>query len=111
MKIHPFLFKILLLLLPIWGLAQTATLKGVVLDDNENPIESVNIIAKSSGTVTNMNGFYLFKIPSNQDIQIEFTHINHKKVVATFNLKNGETFEFNPVMSSDIEQISFNNES
>ncbi|MDA7558151.1 carboxypeptidase-like regulatory domain-containing protein [Flavobacteriaceae bacterium] len=106
MKIHPFLFKILLLLLPIWGLAQTATLKGVVLDDNENPIESVNIIAKSSGTVTNMNGFYLFKIPSNQDIQIEFTHINHKKVVATFNLKNGETFEFNPVMSSDIEQIS-----
>jgi hypothetical protein len=106
LKIHPFLFKILLLLLPIWGLAQTATLKGVVLDDNENPIESVNIIAKSSGTVTNMNGFYLFKIPSNQDIQIEFTHINHKKVVATFNLKNGETFEFNPVMSSDIEQIS-----
>mgnify|MGYP000203040099 FL=1 len=106
MKIHPFLFKILLLLLPIWGLAQTATLKGVVLDDNENPIESVNIIAKSSGTVTNMNGFYLFKIPSNQDIQIEFTHINHKKVLATFNLKNGETFEFNPIMSSDIEQIS-----
>ncbi|MDC1052213.1 carboxypeptidase-like regulatory domain-containing protein [Flavobacteriaceae bacterium] len=90
----------------MWGLAQTATLKGVVLDDSENPIESVNIIAKSSGTITNLNGFYLFKIPSNQDIQIEFTHINHKKVLATFNLKNGETFEFNPIMSSDIEQIS-----
>ena len=106
MKIYSFLFKIVVLLLPIWGLAQTATLKGVVLDDSENPIESVNIIAKSSGTITNLNGFYLFKIPSNQDIQIEFTHINHKKVLATFNLKNGETFEFNPIMSSDIEQIS-----
>ena len=106
MKIYSFLFKIAVLLLPIWGLAQTATLKGVVLDDSENPIESVNIIAKSSGTITNLNGFYLFKIPSNQDIQIEFTHINHKKVLATFNLKNGETFEFNPIMSSDIEQIS-----
>ncbi|MCP4802358.1 MAG: TonB-dependent receptor [Bacteroidetes bacterium] len=103
---YSFLFKIVVLLLPIWGLAQTATLKGVVLDDSENPIESVNIIAKSSGTITNLNGFYLFKIPSNQDIQIEFTHINHKKVLATFNLKNGETFEFNPIMSSDIEQIS-----
>lgn len=106
MKIYSFLFKIVVLLLPIWGLAQTATIKGVVLDDSENPIESVNIIAKSSGTITNLNGFYLFKIPSNQDIQIEFTHINHKKVLATFNLKNGETFEFNPIMSSDIEQIS-----
>ena len=106
MKIYSFLFKIVVLLLPLWGLAQTATLKGVVLDDSENPIESVNIIAKSSGTITNLNGFYLFKIPSNQDIQIEFTHINHKKVLATFNLKNGETFEFNPIMSSDIEQIS-----
>lgn len=106
MKIYSFLFKIVVLLLPIWGLAQTATLKGVVLDDSENPIESVNIIAKSSGTITNLNGFYLFKIPSNQDIQIEFTHINHKKLLATFNLKNGETFEFNPIMSSDIEQIS-----
>jgi len=106
LKIYSFLFKIVVLLLPIWGLAQTATLKGVVLDDSENPIESVNIIAKSSGTITNLNGFYLFKIPSNQDIQIEFTHINHKKVLATFNLKNGETFEFNPIMSSDIEQIS-----
>jgi hypothetical protein len=106
LKIYSFLFKIAVLLLPIWGLAQTATLKGVVLDDSENPIESVNIIAKSSGTITNLNGFYLFKIPSNQDIQIEFTHINHKKVLATFNLKNGETFEFNPIMSSDIEQIS-----
>jgi hypothetical protein len=106
LKIYSFLFKIVVLLLPIWGLAQTATIKGVVLDDSENPIESVNIIAKSSGTITNLNGFYLFKIPSNQDIQIEFTHINHKKVLATFNLKNGETFEFNPIMSSDIEQIS-----
>ncbi len=37
---------------------------------------------------------------------VEFSHLSHKNVVATFNLKNGEEFEFNPVMDIKIEQIS-----
>ncbi|MDU8887279.1 carboxypeptidase-like regulatory domain-containing protein [Yeosuana sp. MJ-SS3] len=97
---------LLLFILPFVGNSQTATLKGVILDENNNPIEGINIKADNSGTQTNSNGFYLLKIPSNQDVTVEFTHLSHKKLTATFNLKNGEELEFNPVMNTSVEQIS-----
>ncbi len=96
----------LLFLLAVMGNAQTATIKGVILDDKENPISNVNIISETDGTQTDETGFYSLKIPSNQDITVEFSHISFKKVVSTFNLKNGEEYEFNPVMSVAVEQIA-----
>jgi len=88
------------------GYAQTATLKGVILDETNSPILNVNIKAGTYGTVTNANGFYLLEIPANTDVSVEFTHLSHKKVITKFNLKNGEDYEFNPVMSTSIEQIA-----
>ncbi|ULC60856.1 carboxypeptidase-like regulatory domain-containing protein [Flaviramulus sp. BrNp1-15] len=86
--------------------AQTAKVKGVILDENNKPIENVNIKTETSGTQTNANGFYILTIPANTEVSVEFSHISHKKVVSTFNLKNGEEYEFNPVMSTSIEQIA-----
>ena len=86
--------------------AQNATIKGIILDENNQPIEKVNVKTDNNGTATNTNGFYIITIPANKEITIEFTHLSHKKVVSTFNLKNGEQFEFNPVMSASIEQIA-----
>ncbi|HEY5688621.1 MAG TPA: carboxypeptidase-like regulatory domain-containing protein [Yeosuana sp.] len=86
--------------------SQSATIKGIILDKNNVPISNVNIKTGTTGTVTNDNGFYLLKIKSNQDVLVEFTHISHKKIESTFNLKNGETYEFNPVMSISVEQIA-----
>jgi len=88
------------------GHSQTATIKGIILDTNKSPIQNVNIKAGTLGTITNENGFFLLKIPANQDVQVEFTHVSHKKIQSTFNLKNGETFEFNPVMNISVEQIA-----
>lgn len=88
------------------GYSQTATIKGIILDENKLPISNVNIKAGPIGTITNDNGFYALKIPANDTISVEFTHISHKKVKSTFNLKNGETYEFNPVMSISVEQIA-----
>jgi len=92
--------------LPVFGIAQIATVKGVILDPNKNPISNINISAGSEGTATNINGFYMLKIPANQDVIIVFTHLNYESIRVTFNLKNGEDFEFNPVMDSNVEQIS-----
>ena len=94
------------LLIPLCIFSQTATIKGVILDDTNTPISNVNIKASAVGTQTNENGFYLLKIPANQEVTIEFTHISHKKIVATFNLKNGEELEFNPVLNTSTEQIA-----
>ena len=52
-----------------------------------------------------MNGFYSLKIPSNIDVGIKISHLNYKFIEATFNLKNGETLEFNPVLNDSYEQI------
>jgi len=106
LKIKFSLFLFLSILIPILSLAQTATIKGVILDKNNVPITNVNIKLGNEGTATNSNGFYLLKIPANQDITVEFTHLSLKKITATFNLKNGEVFEFNPVMNLEIEQIA-----
>ncbi|GAB1857599.1 carboxypeptidase-like regulatory domain-containing protein [Flavobacteriaceae bacterium MHTCC 0001] len=95
-----FLFTILI------GIAQEATVKGVILDENRNPLENVSVKAGDLGTQTNENGFYSISIPANQDITIEFTHISYKKAVATFNLKNGVIEEFNPVLNESVEQIA-----
>ena len=86
-------------------MAQTATLRGVLLDELNNPIENATISANLNGTISNSNGFYILEIPSNKDINVEFSHINHKPVSVIFNLRNGQEFEFNPVLKIDIEQI------
>ncbi len=88
-----------------FGNSQTATIRGVILDDAKMPITGVNIKAGSDGTTTNDNGFFILKIPANTDVTIIFSHLSHKSVTQTFNLKSGQELEFNPVMKVDIEQI------
>ncbi|WP_439152175.1 TonB-dependent receptor [Winogradskyella sp.] len=87
--------------------AQTATIRGVILDEANNPISGVNVKANTGeGTASNENGFYELKIPFGQEITIEFTHLSHERLVAKFSLKNGQGIEFNPVLKIDVEQIA-----
>ncbi len=88
------------------GVAQTATIKGIILDENNLPVEQVSIKSGTQGTISNTNGFYSLTININEDVSVEFTHLAFKKISSTFNLKNGEIFEFNPVMSTSLEQIA-----
>lgn len=85
--------------------AQNATIKGVILDENNIPIVNVNVTFNGTGTTTNFDGYFLLEIPSNQDVTVTFTHVAHGKLVQTFNLKPNQELEFNPVMKLDIEQI------
>ena len=94
-------------LFSIISYAQSAIVRGVILDESNNPIENVNIKASSGeGTATNINGFYELRIPSDIEVTIEFTHLGHRRVVQKFLLKNGQELEFNPVMKVEAEQIA-----
>lgn len=87
--------------------SQSATIRGVILDENNYPISEVNIKASTGeGIATNINGFYELKISSGQEVSVEFTHISHKRILQVFNLKNGQEVEFNPVMKQEVEQIA-----
>tara|TARA_R110002051_G_scaffold197582_1_gene265081 strand:- start:21280 stop:23751 length:2472 start_codon:yes stop_codon:yes gene_type:complete len=88
------------------AMAQTGTLRGVILDAKNVPVPGVNIKYDNGGTETNFNGFYKLDIPANQDITITFSYVGLKNVTATFNLKSNEDLEFNPVLNNDVTQIT-----
>tara|TARA_B110000971_G_scaffold145761_1_gene148835 strand:- start:1841 stop:4264 length:2424 start_codon:yes stop_codon:yes gene_type:complete len=92
-------------MIPILAIGQTATLKGIVLNEQNQPIQGANIVSDEEGTTTNLNGFYTLKIPAKKNVEIRFSHLNYKLITATFNLKNGEELEFNPVLKNNYEQI------
>jgi hypothetical protein len=86
--------------------AQTATVQGIILDDAKTPILGVNISTSNNGTETDINGTYSLKIPSNQDVEITYSHVGFKNIKITVNLTSGDIYEFNPLFKTDIEQIS-----
>lgn len=86
--------------------AQTATIRGVVLDENNTPVLGTSVSFNADGTTTNENGFYLIRIPTDQDITVNFTYLGLKKVTQTFNLKANANIEFNPILKTDVEQLS-----
>lgn len=106
MKLDLYLLRFGILLLPFLGWSQTATIKGVVLDVANLPVDNANIIADGTGTTTNANGFYELKIPAERDVTLVFTHLLYKRVLVKFNLKNGQVVEFNPVMNLNVEKIA-----
>jgi len=85
---------------------QKASITGVVLGVNDEPISNVNITTKRNGTYTDSTGFYLFEVIADEEITIIFTHLGHKNVVLEdLILSTNETFEFNPVMKTDVIQV------
>lgn len=85
--------------------AQKATIKGIVLDEQNQPIGGTNVTYSNIGTITDLNGFYILEIPANKDVVITFSHVSHKKVQITVNLSPYEDYELNPVLNTNVEQI------
>jgi len=87
-------------------LAQNATIKGVVLDENNTPVSGVNVTDGGDGTQTNFDGFFLLEVASNKKITLTFSHISFKNIQVTIpELSPYSDFEINPVLKIDVEQI------
>ena len=85
--------------------AQTATVKGVILDDANQPLGGVNVIFNEEGTQTNMDGSYSIEIPANQSVTITFSYLGLQNGQLTVTLAPNEDYEFNPSLKTDIEQF------
>tara|TARA_R110000850_G_scaffold277086_1_gene422543 strand:+ start:285897 stop:288359 length:2463 start_codon:yes stop_codon:yes gene_type:complete len=85
--------------------SQTATIKGVILDDQNQPVPGVNVTYLDKGVLTDFSGFYLLEIPAEEEVTVSFSHISFKNISLNLTLDRNEDFEFNPVMSLDIEQM------
>jgi hypothetical protein len=85
--------------------AQTARIRGVILDKNNRPVENVNVSCLNVTSRSNGNGFYDLKVPVNQKVVVVFTHISLKKITMGYTFNANEQIEFNPVMSDREEQM------
>ncbi len=95
-----------LFLISVSAIAQTATVKGIVLDESNNPVSDANVTYDTDGTRTDKNGVYILTIPANKDIRIKISHITLKDVVFTIKLEENQEYELNPILKTDVEQIS-----
>lgn len=86
-------------------LAQTARIKGVILDEFNSPIENVTVKTGEKGTVTNANGFYMLEIPANTKVTVVFSHVSFKNRSIEITLKSNQDYEFHPVLSTNVEQM------
>jgi CarboxypepD_reg-like domain/TonB-dependent Receptor Plug Domain len=100
------IFILLLFVITCQTFAQTARIKGVILDENNKPVEKVNVTDGTNKTVTNSNGFYVLSVPASKKITIVFSHISSKNKSITIELKPNEDFEFNPVMNNKSEEMT-----
>ncbi|MCY1486551.1 TonB-dependent Receptor Plug Domain protein [compost metagenome] len=105
MKTKNNLFAVLFFFIGLAAFAQTARIKGVILDENNQPVEDVDVSYKNTSTTSNENGFYILTVPANQKITIVFSHLANKSSSLDIELKPNEDFEFNPVLSKKVEMI------
>lgn len=75
------------------ALAQTATLVGTLLDENNEPIEvaNVSVLGTGIGTYTDDDGKYTLVIPAGEKLKVVFSHVNHESQSFEVNLKEGTT--------------------
>jgi len=101
--------KLIFVFLFLWSsylsFAQTAHIKGVILDNENRPVSNVNISSAKNSTQSDSSGYFEIDVLSNKKTSVIFTHISLKMISLTVSLKPNEIFVFNPVMSNSEEQM------
>jgi TonB-linked SusC/RagA family outer membrane protein len=65
----------LLCLIPVWAFSQSITVKGSVKDQSGEPIVGASVLQKGTtgnGTISDLDGNFTLKVPSNSVIQVSF---------------------------------------
>jgi hypothetical protein len=108
LRTNKFLFTLLFFTLSIIAFAQNQTAKvaGIVLDENNKPVEGVTVSYQTKSSITDANGFYFIIVPANQKVVLVFTHVSLKRIVATMQLKPNEEKEFYVIMNDNAEQLN-----
>lgn len=106
MKTFQYKLSILAFLLCSTFFAQNAKITGVILDENNAPVQDVNVSYLSKSAITDKSGFYVINVPSNQKIVLVFTHVSLRQATLTIpKLNPNENFEFNVVLNNKAEQM------
>ncbi|NUY82054.1 TonB-dependent receptor [Flavobacterium sp. MAH-1] len=105
MKTNKHLFSLFFLLFGIVAFAQNARITGVILDEDNQAVDGATVTAANRSVTTDETGFFVIDVPANQKFDLVVTHPSYKKTSQAFELKPGETLQFNPVVNSEFEQL------
>ncbi|NNC83739.1 MAG: TonB-dependent receptor [Flavobacteriales bacterium] len=89
-----------LLLIGDLCLAQTATIRGRVQDDNGTRLPQANVYIAASGlqTTTDKNGQFELEVPSGVEIVLESSYTAYRPYTRTLTLDSGEVRELNIIL-------------
>jgi len=105
LKTVHYFFLLALLLIPSLSISQTATIKGIVFDDQNKVVVGATVSYEDKGTTTDNNGVYVLEIPAGRPVTIKYSYLSLKDVIFTLTLDANEDYEFNPQMSPDVQII------
>ena len=96
-------YTLILLLIGIVSLGQTATISGTIKDEEGITIPDVQIAVLENAliaTSTDINGRYTLMVPANKDITVSIYNISYVQVNQKYNLKDGEKITYNPRLAA-----------
>ena len=72
---------------------ETAIIKGIVVDQDDIPIELVNIVVKSEGigTSTSKDGLYQLEVPAGKKLKLVFSELTHNTFTQEIELDPDQT--------------------
>lgn len=92
-------------LLSAFGFAQTAQIKGIVLNEQNLPIQNVLVQAQNNQVYTNSNGFYFIEVTPGEQVTIQFHAETYQSVTYTETITENQSFELNIRMGDATEQL------
>jgi hypothetical protein len=100
-------FFILSITFPLLAMGQYAHIRGIVTDENNRPIESVNISIPftSIGSTTGKNGSFSLEVPANKEVSINISFVGYVPFDTTLVLQANETAMINKKLTIDYSEI------
>ena len=92
MKLKLFILQIICLCAFVSAQAQTFTLSGRVIDENNDPVEFASVSCPKQGkmTMTSLKGDYSLQLQSADSVEIRFSMVGYKTKVRTLRRPRGK---------------------
>ncbi len=97
------LLLLLLIVLPCWLAAQTATVSGTVRDDENRPLPDASIAVPGvASTTSNASGGYTLNVPAGRPVVLRFAYPGASTVERTVELQPDEKHALDVVIRSSV---------
>ena len=84
---------------------KTSIIKGFIKDSQNNSIKNVSVNYGTIGVYSNNKGYYEIRVPVNEKVVIEFSHVGYKSLSKEFFINKRTIIRFSPTLQSQGELL------